>query len=43
MIYLEVFYADVAELDASTDLALAEIMYGVVYKYNVKYVLEGQN
>ena len=37
------FYADVAEIDVPTDLALAEVMYRVAWKYGVKYVLEGHS
>ncbi|MGJ0361826.1 N-acetyl sugar amidotransferase [Aliarcobacter cryaerophilus] len=37
------FYADVAGLDATTDLALAEVMYRAAWKYKVKYVLEGHS
>jgi N-acetyl sugar amidotransferase len=35
--------AGVPELDASTDLALAEVMYRVASKYKVKYVFEGHS
>ena len=42
-IFRSFFYADVAELDTSTDLALAEVMYRAAWKYNVKYVLEGHS
>ena len=34
------FYSDVAEIEASTDLALAEVMYRVAWKYNIKYIFE---
>jgi len=37
------FHADVAGLDATTDLALAEVMYRAAWKYKVKYVLEGHS
>lgn len=37
------FYAGVAELDAATDLALAETMYRAAAAYGVKYVLEGHS
>ena len=37
------FYADVAELDAGTDLALAEVMYRAAWKYKLNYVLEGHS
>jgi N-acetyl sugar amidotransferase len=42
-IFKSFFYADVAELDTSTDLALAEVMYRAAWKYKVKYVLEGHS
>lgn len=42
-IFKAFFYADVAEIEASTDLALAETMYRAAYKYGVKYVLEGHS
>lgn len=42
-IFRSFFYADVAELDVSTDLALAEVMYRAAWKYKVKYVLEGHS
>ena len=42
-IFRSFFYADVAELEASTDLALAEVMYRVAWRYKVKYVLEGHS
>ncbi|MFC7685721.1 N-acetyl sugar amidotransferase [Ureibacillus sp. GCM10028918] len=35
--------AGVPELDASTDLALAEVMYRAAAKFNVKYVIEGHS
>ena len=35
--------AGVPEVDASTDLALAEVMYRVAAKYKVKYVIEGHS
>lgn len=37
------FYADIAEIEAPTDLALAEVMYRAAWKYKVKYVLEGHS
>lgn len=37
------FYAGVAEIEASTDLALAETMYRAAAKFGIKYVLEGQS
>ena len=42
-IFRAFFYADVAEIEASTDLALAEVMYRAAWKYKVKYVLEGHS
>lgn len=42
-IYRAFFYANVPELDASTDLALAEVLYRVAGKYGVKYILEGHS
>lgn len=42
-IFLAFFKAGVAEIEASTDLALAEVMYRAARKYNVKYVLEGHS
>lgn len=42
-IFRSFFLADVPELDASTDLALAETMYRAASKYNVKYILEGHS
>lgn len=35
--------AGVPELDASTDLALAEVMYRAAAKYKVKYIFEGHS
>lgn len=37
------FRAGVAEIEAATDLALAETMYRAAAKYRVKYVLEGHS
>lgn len=37
------FRSGVPELDASTDLALAEVLYRAADKYNVKYILEGHS
>jgi N-acetyl sugar amidotransferase len=37
------FRADVAEIEASTDLALAEVMNRAAWKYGVRYVLEGHS
>jgi len=42
-IFKAFFYAGVAEIEAPTDLALAEVMYRAAWKYNVKYVLEGHS
>ncbi|MFW5607386.1 MAG: N-acetyl sugar amidotransferase [Campylobacter hyointestinalis] len=42
-IFRSFFYADVAEIEASTDLALAEVMYRAAWKYKVKYMLEGHS
>jgi N-acetyl sugar amidotransferase len=42
-IFRSFFLAGVAELDAATDLALAEVMYRAAWKYKVKYVLEGHS
>jgi N-acetyl sugar amidotransferase len=42
-IFRAFFMADVPEIDAATDLALAETMYRAAAKYNVKYVLEGHS
>lgn len=42
-IFRSFFYAGVAEIEAATDLALAETMYRAAAKYGVKYVLEGHS
>jgi N-acetyl sugar amidotransferase len=42
-IFKAFFKSNVAEIEASTDLALAETMYRAAAKYNVKYVLEGHS
>ncbi|MFY9104353.1 N-acetyl sugar amidotransferase [Aliarcobacter cryaerophilus] len=42
-IFRSFFYADIGEIDAATDLALAEVMYRAAWKYKVKYVLEGHS
>lgn len=42
-IYRAFFYANVPELDASTDLALAEVLYRAASEYGVKYILEGHS
>jgi N-acetyl sugar amidotransferase len=42
-IFRSFFDAGVAEIEASTDLALAETMYRAAWKYGVRYVLEGHS
>ncbi len=42
-IFRAFFLASVPEIDASTDLALAETMYRAAAKFKVKYVLEGHS
>lgn len=42
-IFRSFFLAGVAEIEAATDLALAETMYRVAWKYRIKYVLEGHS
>ncbi len=42
-IFKSFFYADVAEIEAATDLALAEVMYRAAWENGVKYVLEGHS
>jgi len=42
-IFLSFMKAGVPELDASTDLALAEVMYRAADKYGVKYIFEGHS
>ena len=42
-IFRSFFNAGVAEIEASTDLALAETLYRAASKYNVNYVLEGHS
>lgn len=42
-IFKSFFMADVAEIEAATDLALAEVMYRAAWKFKVKYVLEGHS
>jgi hypothetical protein len=42
-IYKAFFYADVTEIDAASDLAVAEILYKISSKYKVKYILEGHS
>ena len=42
-IFKSFFLSGVAEIEASTDLALAETMYRAAHKYGVKYVFEGHS
>ena len=42
-IFRSFFFAGVAEIEASTDLALAETIYRAANKYGIKYVLEGHS
>jgi N-acetyl sugar amidotransferase len=42
-IYRSFFLAGVPEIDASTDLALTEILYRAASKYGVQYILEGHS
>ncbi|WP_374079929.1 N-acetyl sugar amidotransferase [Bdellovibrio bacteriovorus] len=42
-IFKAFFKSGVPELDASTDLALAEVLYRAADKYGVKYILEGHS
>jgi N-acetyl sugar amidotransferase len=42
-IFLAFFRAGVAEIEASTDLALAETLYRAAWKYRIGYVLEGHS
>lgn len=42
-IFKAFFMSGVPELDASTDLALAEVLYRAADKYGVKYILEGHS
>jgi N-acetyl sugar amidotransferase len=42
-IFKAFFYAGVAEIEAATDLALAETMYRAAYRHGIKYVLEGHS
>lgn len=42
-IFKAFFYASVPELEASTDLALAEVLYRAAWKHGVKYVFEGHS
>jgi N-acetyl sugar amidotransferase len=42
-IYRAFFLSDVSELDASTDIALAETMYRAASKFSIGYILEGHS
>lgn len=42
-IFRSFFFADVPEIEASTDLALAETMYRAASKFGIKYILEGHS
>ncbi|MDA2935702.1 N-acetyl sugar amidotransferase [Patescibacteria group bacterium AH-259-L05] len=42
-IFLSFFKASVPELDAPTDLGLAEVLYRAADKYGIKYILEGHS
>ena len=42
-IFRAFFRAGVAEIEAATDLALAETMYRAAFHYGIKYVLEGHS
>lgn len=42
-IFRAFFQSGVPEIEASTDLALAEVMYRAASKYGVKYILEGHS
>ena len=42
-IFLAFFKSGVAEIEAATDLALAETMYRAASKYNIQYILEGHS
>ena len=42
-IFKSFFYAGVAEIEAATDLALAEVMYRAAWKNGIKFVLEGHS
>lgn len=42
-IFRAFFRSGVAEIEASTDLALAEVMYRAAWKYGIRYVLEGHS
>jgi N-acetyl sugar amidotransferase len=42
-IFRAFFRAGVAEIDAATDLALAEVAYRAAFRYRIKYILEGHS
>ena len=42
-IFKAFLYSGVCEIEASTDLALAEVMYRAASKFNVKYIFEGHS
>jgi N-acetyl sugar amidotransferase len=42
-IFRAFFRAGVAEIEAATDLALAETLYRAAFRYRIKYVLEGHS
>lgn len=42
-IFRAFFYAGVPEIEAATDLALAETLYRAAAKYGIKYILEGHS
>jgi len=42
-IYKAFFKANVPEIDAASDLAVAEILYRIASKYKMKYILEGHS
>ena len=42
-IFKSFFKAGVAEIEASTDLGYAEVLYRVAWKYRINYVLEGHS
>ena len=42
-IFKSFFKASVPELDAATDIAVAEILYRACAKYKVRYILEGHS
>lgn len=42
-IFRSFFMSGVAEIEAATDLGLAEVLYRAAWKYNIQYVLEGHS